>query len=188
MSRGFPSRSAEGPPQTSIGTSGEDPARANPQISEGEFSADTSGPDSSSTAQQNIQGDHQADTILATYFDDQCRPVLPERIHASLPAIPKPGGENRTDEREGTISLVTHPDYIPIPRNLFTGVTRTLINGIRVVAFLAAVSLPFLYLPILLYGGYDSTRFTAGLLLVGLHVISLAIGHEYEPRNSFGSD
>jgi hypothetical protein len=49
---------------------------------------------------------------------------------------------------------------------------------LRFVAFWAAVALPFLYLP-LLVGGLEGGQLTAFASLLGVHLLTLVVGHGY---------
>ena len=49
---------------------------------------------------------------------------------------------------------------------------------LRFVAFWAAVALPFLYLP-LLAGGLEGGQLAAFASLLGLHLLTLVVGHGY---------
>lgn len=58
-------------------------------------------------------------------------------------------------------------------------VLEPLSRPIEAVAFWSAVALPFLYLPLLLSGLDTTDQVTAFILLVGLNVVALVIGHRY---------
>ena len=54
----------------------------------------------------------------------------------------------------------------------------TIATPVRFVGFWSAVVLPFVYLP-LLFTGLQGTYLTAFLLLVGVHILSIVAGREY---------
>ena len=54
---------------------------------------------------------------------------------------------------------------------------------VRFVGFWAAITLPFLYLP-LLFVGLEGTVARAFLALVGLHAVALLVGHNYGESGS----
>lgn len=186
MTSGPSSPTDEGPPQTPPGTDGGIQPEGAPQDSADEVSTDTE--TGSSQLLQNRPEDPSAINTQSTYSDNQRHSSRPGQIHSSLAAIPNPRGEDSTTKQRGTNFLVPHSDHISIPRESLQGVASSAIDAVRFVAFLAAISLPFLYLPILLFGVLDSARFTAVLLLVGLHAVSLTVGYQYEPQKPFGSD
>lgn len=97
------------------------------------------------------------------------------------------------DDRSADRSRDAHP-LMPVAehesrlRSWLAMITLGIVDAVTFVAFIAAISLPFLYLPLLLFGGIDAARSTAFFLLLGLHVASLTIGYRYESQTPFGGD
>jgi hypothetical protein len=61
-------------------------------------------------------------------------------------------------------------------RSMVLETRRLVAPPVQFVAFWAAISLPFLYLP-LFSGGLEATEVTVFLGLLGLHVVALFVGH-----------
>jgi hypothetical protein len=76
----------------------------------------------------------------------------------------------------------TPADYLPSldtpVESVRATALRTAAAPIRFVGFWAAVALPFLYLP-LLYRGLESNEVTVFVGLLGLHLLALVVGHNY---------
>ncbi len=57
---------------------------------------------------------------------------------------------------------------------------RDLFRPIEAIAFWSAITLPFLYLPLVLYGLETTQELTVFFALLGLNVVALVIGHRYQ--------
>lgn len=62
----------------------------------------------------------------------------------------------------------------------------SLVRSIEAAAFWTAITLPFLYLPLLLTGLSTGDRMVAFLGLVSLNVVALVVGHRYGMRGEGG--
>lgn len=69
----------------------------------------------------------------------------------------------------------TATDALPRNVRLPAGLARPL----EALGFWAAVALPFLYVPLLVTGVADRASQVAALLLIGLHVAALVVGHRH---------
>lgn len=59
--------------------------------------------------------------------------------------------------------------------------TTSLLHGLRALSFWSAIVLPFFHLPLLI-GGLDTlTRSVVFLGLLALNIVTLVIGHSYQP-------
>ena len=56
------------------------------------------------------------------------------------------------------------------------------IRTIEAVAFWSAIALPFLHVPLLLYGLETTAQVSAFLVLLGLNLGALLLGHGYKRR------
>ena len=56
---------------------------------------------------------------------------------------------------------------------------EAIVRPIEAVAFWSAIALPFLHIPLLLYGLETNGRFAAFVGLLGLNVIAFIVGHRY---------
>ena len=74
-------------------------------------------------------------------------------------------------------SATTHDTTIDLP-SLSATIRRAVAPPIQFLGFWAAVSLPFLYVP-LLSGGLAETELTVFLGLLSAHVAALFVGHGY---------
>lgn len=62
----------------------------------------------------------------------------------------------------------------------YDAVTTALSRPIEAIAFWTAVALPFLYIPLLIYGLETSGQVLAFLGLITLNVIAFVLGHGYK--------
>ena len=76
----------------------------------------------------------------------------------------------------------TPADYLPSldtpVESVRATALRTAAAHVRFVGFWAAVALPFLYVP-LLWQGLESNEVTVFVGLLGLHLLALVVGHNY---------
>ena len=52
---------------------------------------------------------------------------------------------------------------------------------VEALSFWAAVTLPFLYLPLLLFGTHSDAELLTCLALIVVHAVSLVLGHAHSP-------
>ena len=80
-------------------------------------------------------------------------------------------------------TLPTDPAELPSdrlsdPTELLENAARLLTVPVRCLSFWAAVSLPFLYVP-LLFGGFSTEAQTAFVALLAAHAVALVVGRNY---------
>lgn len=122
-------------------------------------------------------------------MDRRFRAEHPVAGHADCAASTASGrGERDADKTSDTRTLTRDTGHAATNRTPTALVKQGLVDGVTFVAFLAAISLPFLYLPLLVFGGIDAARSTEFFLFLGLHVASLTIGYRYEPQKPFVGD
>lgn len=77
--------------------------------------------------------------------------------------------------------------HMPIPSTTVTDVlprdassVTALLKPLEALGFWAAVALPFLYVPLLVTGLESTSTQLAALLLIGLHMGALVVGHRHK--------
>ena len=88
-----------------------------------------------------------------------------------------PSITERNSSTVGSDGEVQATDEHPIFDHL---TLRDLFRPIEAIAFWSAITLPFLYLPLVLYGLETTQELTVFFALLGLNVVALVIGHRYQ--------
>jgi len=68
---------------------------------------------------------------------------------------------------------------LALPEASLTDIRESILTPVRGMAFWTAITLPFLYLPLLAYGLESSATRLAFLALVACNAVALLIGHSY---------
>lgn len=171
MSREPESRPGEGPSREAATATGGTLPGADSQPTSVESSADASETVSRSQPQHRVEDEHRASTDAHQPNTD---------THQTSTDTHQPN----TDAHRTSTDQSAPVDRLPASSDVLVRARQGVLDTVTFLAFLAAVLLPFLYLPILLFGALDSTRLTAVLVLVGLHAVCLALGYRYEPGTS----
>lgn len=68
--------------------------------------------------------------------------------------------------------------------DVFSAARRMLFLQLRAVGFWTAVALPFLYVPLLLFGLEEQSHAVAFLGLLVLNLVALLVGRSYSPQSN----
>ena len=98
-------------------------------------------------------------------------------MNRKLPIMSTPSFTERNSSAVGADGETQSAD----DRFLLGHVTvRELFRPIEAIAFWSAITLPFLYLPLVLYGLETTQELTVFFSLLGLNVLALIVGHRYQ--------
>jgi hypothetical protein len=70
-------------------------------------------------------------------------------------------------------------EWFALPNESLTDIRESILTPVRGMAFWTAITLPFLYLPLLAYGLESSATRLAFLALVACNAVALVVGHSY---------
>jgi hypothetical protein len=70
-------------------------------------------------------------------------------------------------------------DGLALPSASLTNIRESILTPVRGMAFWTAITLPFLYLPLLAYGLGSSATRLAFVGLVACNAVALVVGHSY---------
>ncbi|MFC7077540.1 hypothetical protein [Haloarcula halophila] len=70
-------------------------------------------------------------------------------------------------------------EWLALPEASLTDIRESILTPVRGLAFWTAITLPFLYLPLLAYGLESPATRLAFLALITCNAVALLIGHSY---------